>query len=164
MKNIGEHLKSLRQKKNLTYGALGELSGVNASYISKIEKGKIKAPSADVLGKLAPHLGTTKQHLLEAFGYLEKADIVDLEEKKEKEVGKRLKVDLLSFLDGSNPYDVYFDGVLLSEADMLRFRIILGAMLSPNLETTFRAKRTEESINGILYRLEQEKEIEENNG
>ena len=37
---VGETIKDLRKKKNLTQGALGELVGVKGAQISKIERGQ----------------------------------------------------------------------------------------------------------------------------
>ena len=57
-KRVGERLKTLRTKQNLSVRDLAEKTGINISNISRIENGKI-SPTIDVLDKLAKALGTT---------------------------------------------------------------------------------------------------------
>lgn len=49
---LSENLKNARIKKNLSIRKLSELSGVNASYISRLERGVDKNPSTKILFKL----------------------------------------------------------------------------------------------------------------
>lgn len=58
----------------LTIRRLGELSGVDHGYISRIIRGKKTRPSAEVLAKLAPHLGVSSQVLFYLAGYVEQPD------------------------------------------------------------------------------------------
>lgn len=54
-KQIGEKLKKIREQKNLTMRDVAEKIGIDHSYVSKIEKGKI--PSLDKLKKLCALYG-----------------------------------------------------------------------------------------------------------
>lgn len=57
-KRVGERLKALRSKQNLSVRDLAEKTGINISNISRIENGKISS-TIDVLDRLAQALGTT---------------------------------------------------------------------------------------------------------
>lgn len=50
---IGDNLKRIREINNIGLNELSRLSGVNASYISAIERGEKSNPSAEILEKLA---------------------------------------------------------------------------------------------------------------
>jgi XRE family transcriptional regulator of biofilm formation len=50
---IGEHIKQLRAERNLSLAQLAELSGVNKSYLSKVERGLQKNPSISIVRKLS---------------------------------------------------------------------------------------------------------------
>jgi len=67
--NFGERLKARRQEKGLTLAELHALSGVDISYLGRIERGK-RCPSAYILRKLAEPLGFTEVELLKIAGYL----------------------------------------------------------------------------------------------
>jgi transcriptional regulator with XRE-family HTH domain len=147
---IGEYIKELRKKRGLTYAQLGELAGLSDSYISRIEKGKIKTPSADTLGKLASHLGVTKQHLLERFGYIEPAvqideideidEVRETHESRKDDVSKELdvrsrfpvKVDLAHFLSDEDLYDIYYGGRQISKRDRKILMLMLFRMALPD--------------------------------
>jgi transcriptional regulator with XRE-family HTH domain len=58
---IGEKLKNIRNKKNLSMREVGERIGIDHSYIGKIEKGKI--PSLNTLRKLCEFYGITVSSL-----------------------------------------------------------------------------------------------------
>ncbi|CCW08689.1 helix-turn-helix domain-containing protein [Bacillus sp. GeD10] len=51
-KNIGMHIKELRQKKQLTLSKLSEISSISQPYLSQIEKGQ-RNPSFDIIRKLS---------------------------------------------------------------------------------------------------------------
>lgn len=57
-------LRELRKKENLTLERLSELSGVSAMYISELERGIKKNPSAQILKNLADILGVKMDRLL----------------------------------------------------------------------------------------------------
>ena len=50
---IGENLRKFRERCGFGVNELSRLSGVNASYISAIERGEKNNPSNEILGKLA---------------------------------------------------------------------------------------------------------------
>jgi len=54
---IGEILKRLRAERKMSQRKLGELSGVNRSYINQIEHGKVKSITLDTARKFADALG-----------------------------------------------------------------------------------------------------------
>ena len=62
MEKVG--LRELRKKENLTLERLSELSGVSAMYISELERGIKKNPSAQILKNLADILGVKMDRLL----------------------------------------------------------------------------------------------------
>lgn len=66
---FGALLKELRRRRNLSQDRLGELAGINGSYVSQIEKGdRGKRPGRDVVIGLAQALREPAQVLLEAAG------------------------------------------------------------------------------------------------
>ena len=66
---IGEYLKKLRKKQNMTLESLQEKSGVSNSHISRIERG-LREPSPDTLKKLSTALGADYADLMDIAGYL----------------------------------------------------------------------------------------------
>jgi len=70
-KEVGDYLKSLRQKQRLSLRATEEEAGVSKTYLWQIERGNSN-PSPEILKKLAPVYKVTTQELLEVLGYLEK--------------------------------------------------------------------------------------------
>jgi transcriptional regulator with XRE-family HTH domain len=54
---LGEKLKSLREKSDLSQRALSRISGLSNDYISKIEAGKVTNIGLETLAKLAISLG-----------------------------------------------------------------------------------------------------------
>ncbi|MCP4653224.1 MAG: helix-turn-helix domain-containing protein [Candidatus Omnitrophica bacterium] len=58
MKNIGQKIRLLRQKKNLALKDLAEKTGLSSSFLSQLEKG-LTLPSVDSLRKIAHALCTT---------------------------------------------------------------------------------------------------------
>lgn len=59
MSDIGDFLRSLREKNNLTLKDLSDKSGVGQSTISDIETGNSKSPRMNTLSKLAKALGVS---------------------------------------------------------------------------------------------------------
>ena len=66
---LGQSLRSRRKDKGLTLAQLGELSGVDTSFLGRIETGK-RVPSARILQKVASHLGYSEVEILKLAGYL----------------------------------------------------------------------------------------------
>ena len=66
---FGERVKARRKEKGLTLVELSELTGVDTSYLGRIEQGK-RFPSAQILRKLTEPLGYGEAELLKLAGYL----------------------------------------------------------------------------------------------
>ena len=67
--NLGERLKARRLETGLTFVDLEALSGVDKSYLGRIERGE-RSPSSKILRKLAEPLGFDESELLKMAGYL----------------------------------------------------------------------------------------------
>jgi len=67
--NLGLKLRERRKQEGLTLTELAELTGVDTSYLGRIENGK-RFPSAHILLKLAEPLQYTQAELLKLAGYL----------------------------------------------------------------------------------------------
>lgn len=65
--SLGKNVSDLRSKKELTQEQLAELSGLDPSYISGIERG-VRNPSVLSLVRLANGLGTTASEVCEGIG------------------------------------------------------------------------------------------------
>lgn len=63
-KMIGENLKKIRESAGIGLNQLSRMSGVNASYISSLERNEKKNPSVAILDKLATALGIPLDELL----------------------------------------------------------------------------------------------------
>ena len=72
-KNIGNLLQRLRKQKGYTLRKVEELTGISNAYLSQLERGRSKRPSADLLQKLGEEYGVEKEELLIAAGYLKKS-------------------------------------------------------------------------------------------
>ena len=68
-RNLGLKLRERRKQEGLTLVELAELTGVDTSYLGRIENGK-RFPSAHILIKLAEPLQYTQEELLKLAGYL----------------------------------------------------------------------------------------------
>ena len=66
---LGVRLKARRKEKKLTLAALEALSGVDTTYLGRIERGE-RFPSANILRKLAEPMGFGDAELLTLAGYL----------------------------------------------------------------------------------------------
>lgn len=62
---IGERIKTLREKKGYSITKLADLAGVSKSYLSYIERNVQNNPSLQVLAKIAYHLDSDIEYLLE---------------------------------------------------------------------------------------------------
>lgn len=69
MNNIGKILKEARIKKGLTRANVGEMSGISATNIYRIECGQ-RFPRPQTLVRLAKPLGFGRLKLLELAGYI----------------------------------------------------------------------------------------------
>lgn len=66
--NLGSIILSLREQKGLSLSKLGDLAGVSASYINRLELNERKAPSYPIIEKLAQALNVNVNTLLVAAG------------------------------------------------------------------------------------------------
>jgi len=62
-KKLGENLKTLRAKKNITQTGLAKILNVDKSFVSNIEKGK-NNPTLSTITNLAKVLGVSTNELL----------------------------------------------------------------------------------------------------
>lgn len=62
---IGERIKLLREKKGYSITKLADLAGVSKSYLSYIERNVQNNPSLQVLAKIAYHLDSDIEYLLD---------------------------------------------------------------------------------------------------
>jgi transcriptional regulator with XRE-family HTH domain len=62
--NLGTRLRRIRETKVLTRYRLAKISGVSEAYIYRIERGEIKNPRRDTLGKLAAGLNVTLAYIV----------------------------------------------------------------------------------------------------
>jgi transcriptional regulator with XRE-family HTH domain len=67
--DIGNILKQLRLRVDISRVQLSSASGVSISHLTRIENGQ-RFPSAKVLRKIAPHLHISEVELLSRAGYL----------------------------------------------------------------------------------------------
>lgn len=63
---LGETIRLLRERNNLTQNQLGECASVSTAEISKIEKGSRKKIPIDTLIRICPHLNVSIDYLLAA--------------------------------------------------------------------------------------------------
>jgi DNA-binding XRE family transcriptional regulator len=62
--NIGDNIKKLRAKLNLTQDDLARKSGVKYTTLSKIESGVVTKPTVHIIAKIAKALNTSIEDLL----------------------------------------------------------------------------------------------------
>jgi transcriptional regulator with XRE-family HTH domain len=60
---LGSTIKRLRKRQDLEQQELAAKAGVSQPYLSKLEAGRMKNPTLDVLRKLAKALGVTLEEL-----------------------------------------------------------------------------------------------------
>jgi transcriptional regulator with XRE-family HTH domain len=66
MSTFGEVLREKRRAAGMSQRQLAELAGVDFSYISKLENGRLPAPAADTTARLAACLGCPAEDLFAA--------------------------------------------------------------------------------------------------
>lgn len=66
---LGDRIRQLRDEAGLTQGQLASSSGVSQGYLSQLENGEVKNPSAAVLLRIAQAIGVEADDLFEAAGY-----------------------------------------------------------------------------------------------
>jgi len=73
---LGEKLRERRTERSMTLLDLCKASGVDTSYLGRIEQGK-RVPTAGILKKIAGPLGFDESELLKLAGYLSPDDTGD---------------------------------------------------------------------------------------
>ncbi|WP_274648623.1 helix-turn-helix domain-containing protein [Paenibacillus humicola] len=76
---IGERIKVLRKKKNLSLTELSERAGVAKSYLSSIERGIQQNPSIQFLEKIGVVLGITVEEFLQSESTADNNEPLDAE-------------------------------------------------------------------------------------
>jgi transcriptional regulator with XRE-family HTH domain len=66
---LGDKIKHLREQSRLTQGQLAHASSVSQGYLSQLENGEVKNPSAAVLLRIAEAMRVGGDELFEAAGY-----------------------------------------------------------------------------------------------
>jgi transcriptional regulator with XRE-family HTH domain len=66
---LGDRIKQLREQGSLTQAQLAGCSSVSQGYLSQLENGEVKSPSAAVLLRLAQAMRIDPNELFEAAGY-----------------------------------------------------------------------------------------------
>ncbi len=66
---LGDRIRQLREESGLTQGQLASASAVSQGYLSQLENGEVKNPSAAVLLRLADAIRIDADELFEAAGY-----------------------------------------------------------------------------------------------
>lgn len=67
--NLGDRIRNLRDQRELTQGQLAQGSSVSQGYLSQLENGEVKNPSAAVLLRVAQAVKVDPDELFEAAGY-----------------------------------------------------------------------------------------------
>lgn len=67
--NLGDRIRKLRDQRELTQGQLAQSSSVSQGYLSQLENGEVKNPSAAVLLRVAQAVNVDPDDLFEAAGY-----------------------------------------------------------------------------------------------
>ena len=65
MNKISGRIVELREKRGISQAQLAKAAGMSRSYLSQIEHGRYKSPSADIMYRIASALGTTIADILE---------------------------------------------------------------------------------------------------
>lgn len=66
---LGDKIRQLREESGLTQGQLAARSSVSQGYLSQLENGEVKNPSAAVLLRVAQAVRVDSNELFEAAGY-----------------------------------------------------------------------------------------------
>ncbi len=66
---LGDKIRQLREESGLTQGQLAGSSSVSQGYLSQLENGEVKNPSAAVLLRIAQAIHVDSDELFEAAGY-----------------------------------------------------------------------------------------------
>lgn len=106
---IGDKIKSLRLKKELSAKQLAEATSLTPAYLSMLEKGKRTNPSLDIIQELANALDTTVDYLLS-----DDENLTDKVSKEKNELTDKDKKDIEKSLDATLKQLEEQDGLMLS--------------------------------------------------
>ncbi len=106
---IGDKIKSLRLKKELSAKQLAEATSLTPAYLSMLEKGKRTNPSLDIIQELANALDTTVDYLLS-----DDEDLTDKVSKEKNDLTDKDKKDIEKSLDATLKQLEEQDGLMLS--------------------------------------------------
>jgi transcriptional regulator with XRE-family HTH domain len=119
--NIGEFLRSLREKNNLTLKELADKSGVGPSTISDIETGTSTNPRMGTLKKLADALDISVNDFFNESENSSSFISKELTSKDKKDIAKDLNV-IMDKLDSQEDGPLYFDGDELDDENRELFK------------------------------------------
>jgi transcriptional regulator with XRE-family HTH domain len=94
--NLGDRIRQLREKCGLTQGQLATGSAVSQGYLSQLENGEVKNPSAAVLLRVAEAMQVNPDELFEAAGY----PTVRMLRQMYQDYESTIDADLLRYLAG----------------------------------------------------------------
>ena len=77
MMTMGEKIRTLRKKKDLTLDRLAEAAGASKSYIWELENKNPPRPSGEKVAAIAAALGVTADFLLDSRGEVAEENAVD---------------------------------------------------------------------------------------
>lgn len=119
--NIGEFLRSLREKNNLTLKELADKSGVGPSTISDIETGTSTNPRMGTLKKLADALDISVNDFFNESKNSSSSVSKELTSKDYKDISKDLNT-IMAKLDNQEDGPLYFDGDELDDENRELFK------------------------------------------
>jgi transcriptional regulator with XRE-family HTH domain len=93
---LGDRIRQLREEASLTQGQLAHSSAVSQGYLSQLENGEVKNPSAAVLLRVAEAMHVDPDELFEAAGY----PTVRTLRRMYQDFESTIDSDLLSYLAG----------------------------------------------------------------
>lgn len=93
---LGDKIRALREESSLTQGQLAQSSAVSQGYLSQLENGEVKNPSAAVLLRVAEAMSVDPDELFEAAGY----PTVRTLRRMYQDFESTIDSDLLSYLAG----------------------------------------------------------------
>jgi transcriptional regulator with XRE-family HTH domain len=136
-RTLGSYIKEKRNEKKLSLRALGELVGISASYISRLEDDMFH-PSAEVITRLAENLDIDVKELLRLEGY--HAESIGIELEKFNYEGAELLFKLTTLLhdDGVDALNAYFKRLIkaLSEGRIDKEDVYMELIENTNVLTT----------------------------
>jgi transcriptional regulator with XRE-family HTH domain len=87
---LGDRIRKLRDKCGLTQGQLAQSSSVSQGYLSQLENGEVKNPSAAVLLRVAQAMNINPDDLFEAAGYPTARTLREIYERYESTIDSEL--------------------------------------------------------------------------